>query len=56
MLLMMNAADAIRTLVQVANGEYPQPKLAHAAVRAACAALERLGYGIPSRRKTTKPV
>jgi hypothetical protein len=31
------------------NGEYPQPKLAHAATRAAVATLERAGFGPPGR-------
>jgi hypothetical protein len=54
-LLVMNAADVVRTLVQVMNGEYPEPRLAHAATRAAVAVLEHAGFGPPSRRKAIKP-
>jgi hypothetical protein len=50
-LALLSAADAVRTLNQVINGEYPQPKLAHAATRAAVAILEHAGYGPPSRRR-----
>jgi hypothetical protein len=54
-LALLNGADAVRTLVQVMNGEYPQPRLAHAAIRAAGAILEHAGFGPPSRgRKTSR--
>jgi hypothetical protein len=54
-LALINAADAVRTLNQVINGEYPQPRLAHAAVRAAGVVLERAGFGTTSRgRKATR--
>lgn len=50
-LLLMEAAGAVRTLDQVINGEYPQPKLAHAAIRAAVATLGRAGFDPPYRRR-----
>ena len=49
MLLLLGGAEAVETLNRVMNGEYPQPKLAHAATRAAVAVLEHCGYGPPSR-------
>jgi hypothetical protein len=36
------------------NGEYPKPKLALAAMRAAVATVERAGFGPPGRRMVTK--
>ena len=54
MLVLVRGAEAVETLNRVMNGEYPQPKLAHAAVRAAVAVLEHCGYGPPSRCKATK--
>ena len=54
-LLLRAGAEAVDTLVRVMNGEYPQPKLAHAAMRAAVAVLVHCGYGPPSRhRRATK--
>jgi hypothetical protein len=55
MQLLMEAAESVRTLNRVINGEYPQPRLAHAATRAALATLERAGFGPPGRsRKTSR--
>jgi hypothetical protein len=49
MLLLLRGAEAVETLNRVMNGEYPQPRLAHAAVRAAVAVLEHCGFGPPRR-------
>ena len=53
--LLKASVEAVATLNRVINGEYPQPKLAHAAVRAAVAVLEHAGFGPPGRsRKATR--
>jgi hypothetical protein len=49
MQLLMEAAEAVETLNRVMYGEYPQPRLAHAAIRAAVVTLERAGFGPPGR-------
>ena len=55
MQLLMEAAEAVRMLDRVINGKYPQPRLAHAAIRAAVVTLERAGFGPPGRsRKTSR--
>jgi hypothetical protein len=52
--LLKAGLEAVETLNRVINGEYPQPRLAHAAIRAAIAVLEHAGYGPPNRRKVTR--
>jgi hypothetical protein len=49
MQLLKTSVEAVATLNRVINGEYPQPRLAHAAIRAAVATLERAGFGPPGR-------
>jgi hypothetical protein len=51
----MGGSEAVAPLVRVINGEYPELKLSHAAIRAAVAILQRAGFGPPSRsRKTSR--
>jgi hypothetical protein len=54
MLLLQAGSQAVDTLARIMNGERPEPKLAHAAARAAVAVLEHCGHGPPCRRKASK--
>ena len=49
--LLKAGVEAVETLNRVVNGEYPQPRLAHAAIRAAVATLERAGFGPTGRSR-----
>jgi hypothetical protein len=49
--LLKAGVEAVETLNRVINGEYSQPRLAHAAIRAAVAVLERAGFGPPGRSR-----
>jgi hypothetical protein len=53
MQLLKAGVEAVATLNRVINGEYPQPRLAHAVIRAAVATLERAGFGPPGRSGKT---
>ena len=51
MQLLTSALEGIHALNRVVHGEFSDPRLANAMVRAAVVALNAAGYGPPSRRR-----